>query len=319
MDCLSIQRSLPDYLSVEEIACHIMQQSDIHLSPRSTEAKLQLQENAYGYHEIGCWVAVILNPLFILTDYFNMHAHWQNLLVIRLVSSALILGAILLRKKLKLNASVLISIPLVLISFQNAYVYQFIDVKELLGQHLNYMALFIGASLFVLWRWIYSLIVLLVSGVATAWFVYQNPLIGYDSFFVHGGLLLLATGIFMIILIQTRYRLILKTIRARLELMESKRQIEKQAMIIKAINETLAKKVEQRMEELKAKNKILEDYAFINSHNLRAPVASIMGIVKLFSYMELDPEKAQMVEYLNKATAELDEVIRGISKKISEK
>ena len=296
-----------------------MQQSDIAVSPLAAEAELQMKENAYGYHEIGCWVAVVLNPIFILTDYFNMPAHWQNLLIIRLISSALILAAVLFRKKFKLNASVLISIPLILISLQNAYVYQFIEVKDLLGQDLNYMALFIGASLFVLWRWIYSVIVLFVSTLATAWFVYQNPLVGFDSFIVHGGLLLLATGIFMIILIQTRYRLILKTIHTRLELVESKRQIEKQAMIIKAINETLAKKVEQRMEELKAKNKLLEDYAFINSHNLRAPVASIMGIVKLFSYMELDPEKAQMVEYLNKATAELDEVIRGISKKISEK
>lgn len=295
-----------------------MPHSNVSTSTFSTEANVQMEDNAYGYHKLGCWVAAILNPVFILTDYFNMPAHWQQLLVIRLISSLLILLTIVLRKKLKLDSSVLIAIPLLLISLQNAYVYKLIDVNELLGQHLNYMALFIGASLFILWKWQYSLLTVLISSLGTAWFVYQNPQLSHDSFFVHGGLLLLATGIFMIILIQTRYRLILKTIRARLELIESKRQIEKQAMIIKAINETLAKKVEQRMEELNVKNKILEDYAFINSHNLRAPVASIMGIVKLFSYMELDTEKAQMVGYLNKATKELDEVIRGISKKISD-
>ncbi|MBC7487439.1 MAG: hypothetical protein H7282_11875, partial [Cytophagaceae bacterium] len=199
------------------------------------------------------------------------------------------------------------------------HMYEFAQEKDLLGQHLNYMALFIGASLFILWRWYYSAVAVVVSAIATFWFVYKNPIVGHDLFIVHGGLLLLATGIFMIILIQTRFQLNLKTILAGMALERSKQQMEKQAMIIKAINESLEKKVELRMDELTKKNKMLREYAFLNSHTLRAPLASIMGLVQLFSFTKLDKEQQQLVDYLNKSTKELDEVVRGISKILSEK
>jgi len=283
------------------------------------KAHLQLEQNALSYHRVGCWVAILANPVFALSDYFNFPAYWQQSLMIRLSISVIVFLAMLFQKQLRLNSSQLVSIPLMLISIQNAHMYEFAAEKDLLGQHLNYMALFIGASLFILWRWYYSVVAVVVSACATSWFIYKNPVIGYDLFIVHGGLLLLATGVFMIILIQTRYRLNLKTILARMELEKSKQQIEKQALIIKAINESLEKKVEQRMDELTKKNKILEEYAFINSHELRAPLASIMGIVQLFPFSNLDDEQKQLVEYLNKSTQELDEVVRGISKKIAGK
>jgi signal transduction histidine kinase len=282
------------------------------------KALFRLEENSIAYHRVGCWVAIAINPIFALSDYFNFPDYWQQSLVIRLSVSLVVLLALAFQKKLRLNSSVLVAIPLLLISLQNAHMYEFAKEKDLLGQHLNYMALFIGASLFILWRWYYSVIAVVVSAIATSWFVYKNPVVGHDLFIVHGGLLLLATGIFMIILIQTRYQLYLKTILAGMALEQSKQQIEKQAMIIKAINESLEKKVELRMDELTRKNKLLREYAFINSHKLRAPVASVMGVVQLFPFTKLDEEQQQLVEYLNKSIKELDEVIRGISKTISE-
>ncbi len=285
----------------------------------NNKAHWQLEQEALSYHKIGCWVAIIANPVFTLSDYFNFPAYWQQSLMIRLSISVIVFLALMLQKKIRLNSSQLVAIPLILISLQNAHMYEFAAEKDLLGQHLNYMALFIGASLFILWRWYYSVLSVLVSALATSWFIYKNPIVGYDLFIVHGGLLLFATGAFMIILIQTRYRLNLKTILARIALESSKQQIEKQTMIIKAINESLEKKVEQRMDELTQKNKMLREYAFLNSHILRAPLASIMGVVQLFPFTKLDEEQQQLVEYLNKSTKELDEVVRGISKTISEK
>lgn len=281
-------------------------------------ALLQLEQNALSYHQVGCWIAIIANPIFALSDYFNFPAYWQQSLMIRLSISVFTFLVLIFQKQIRLNASQLIAIPLLLISLQNAHMYEFAAEKDLLGQHLNYMALFIGASLFVLWRWYYSVLVVFASAGATSWFIYKNPMIGYNLFIIHGGLLLLATGAFMIILIQTRYRLNLKSILAGMALERSKQQIEKQALIIKAINESLEKKVELRMEELTRKNKMLREYAFINSHKLRAPVASVMGVVQLFPFTKLDEEQQQLVEYLNKSIKELDEVIRGISKTISE-
>jgi signal transduction histidine kinase len=279
----------------------------------------KLEQSSLAYHRVGCWVAIAVNPVFALSDYFNFPDYWLQSLLIRLGVSLLVFLALMFQKPLRLNSSMLVAIPLILISFQNAHMYEFAEEKDLLGQHLNYMALFIGASLFILWRWYYSVVAVLISAIATSWFVYKNPLVGQDLFIVHGGLLLLATGIFMVILIQTRFQLNLKTILAGMALERSKQQMEKQAMIIKAINESLEKKVEQRMEELTKKNKMLREYAFVNSHVLRAPLASIMGVVQLFPFTKLDEEQQQLVEYLHKSTKELDEVVRGISKTISEK
>ncbi|HSZ71993.1 MAG TPA: histidine kinase dimerization/phospho-acceptor domain-containing protein [Cytophagaceae bacterium] len=281
-------------------------------------ARLQLEQSSYGYHIIGCWIAIALNPVFIVTDYLNLPEHWHNLLLIRIVSSLLILFATLFRKQLRFNASSLIVVPLTFISLQNAYVYQLIDEDALLGQNLNYMALFIGASLFVLWRWYYSTLAVLISAIATTWFVYQNPHIGHHAFFVQGGLLLIVTGIFMIVLIQTRYGLTLRTIRAKLELEESKHQVEIQAKAIRIINATLEIKVRERTALLEQKNKTLENYAFINAHQLRGPIATIMGLVKLFLYSRpnLNAEDQQLLDYLNTSTQELDKIVREISETI---
>ena len=162
------------------------------------KALQKLEQNSLAYHRVGCWVAIAVNPVFALSDYFNFPNYWLPSLLIRLGVSSVVLLALIFQKPLRLNSSVLVAIPLILISFQNAHMYEFAQEKDLLGQHLNYMALFIGASLFILWRWYYSVVAVIVSTMATSFFVYKNPVVGHDLFIVHGGLLLLATGIFMI-------------------------------------------------------------------------------------------------------------------------
>ncbi|MEJ0033827.1 MAG: two-component regulator propeller domain-containing protein [Bacteroidota bacterium] len=55
------------------------------------------------------------------------------------------------------------------------------------------------------------------------------------------------------------------------EITKKNEEILAQAEEIKAINESLEKRVAERTFELERKNKALEDYAFINAHNLRSP------------------------------------------------
>ncbi|MBX2895917.1 MAG: hypothetical protein KF763_10775 [Cyclobacteriaceae bacterium] len=276
----------------------------------------ELERASTRFHVTVAWVAIILDPVFALTDYFNIPGDWKTLLVMRLVVSAITLTTLLTRKRFKTPSFVVALVPFFLISIQNAYVYAVIDSENLLGQNLNYMALLIGAAMFVLWRWYYSVFMIGVSALATGFFLSQNALVTPDYFFIHGGLLLMAVGIFMVVLINTRYRLVVREIRARLALRISNEAIRMQADQIKEINENLEQLVHKRTIELENKNKALEEAAFINAHKLRAPVASILGLVNLIRTTDSANDLKQMSVLLQDSTEKLDAVVSEITRTI---
>ncbi len=78
-------------------------------------------------------------------------------------------------------------------------------------------------------------------------------------------------------------------------------------------NQNLEKTVAERTAALKEQNRQLEEYAFINAHKLRAPVASVMGLINLLEKDLPASEQKPMIEYLKKSAAELDKVIHSIS------
>lgn len=275
--------------------------------------KHELELTASKYHVTGAWIAIFFDPLFAFTDYINMPDAWLQLLVIRLSVSAITLTLLLTRKKLALSTYVIILVPFLLISLQNAYTYSLISNDIILGHSLNYVALLIGGAMFILWRWTYSIFVVLLSAAATAFFISLNPALDKELFVVRGGLLLIAVGAFMIILIKARYDLTVKEIKARLALKASNEAILVQAEEIKAINENLEKLVRERTTELEKKNAALEEYAFINAHKLRAPVASILGLINLFRSASLDDEGKDVLGHLEKSAFKLDEIVSDIT------
>jgi ligand-binding sensor domain-containing protein len=100
------------------------------------------------------------------------------------------------------------------------------------------------------------------------------------------------------------------------EIIRKNEEIQHQAEEIKAINESLEKRVLERTFELEKKNKALEEYAFINAHNLRSPVASILGLINLLAKVELDREGRVMLEHLRTSAERLDGVVRTITESI---
>ena len=275
--------------------------------------KQELELTSSKYHVIGAWIAIFFDPLFAFTDYINMPGDWFQLLAIRLSVSAITLTLLLVRKRFAVSTYVIILVPFLLISLQNAYTYSLISNDIILGHSLNYMALLIGGAMFILWKWTYSVFVVLLSAIATAFFLSLNPRLDTELFFVRGGLLLIAVGAFMIILIKARYDLTVKEIKARLALKASNEAIQMQAEEIKAINENLEKLVRERTAELEKKNAALEEYAFINAHKLRAPVASILGLINLFRSASLDNEGKDVLGHLERSAFKLDEIVGSIT------
>jgi ligand-binding sensor domain-containing protein len=100
------------------------------------------------------------------------------------------------------------------------------------------------------------------------------------------------------------------------EIQAQNEEIMAQAEEIKGINENLEMIVNQRTLELERKNKALEEYAFINAHKLRSPVASILGLVNLMSKTGMDTEGIEISKRLKQSAEELDVIVRSITKAI---
>lgn len=99
------------------------------------------------------------------------------------------------------------------------------------------------------------------------------------------------------------------------EIQAQNEEIMAQAEEIQGINENLEMLVKQRTAELEKKNKALEEYAFINAHKLRSPVASILGLVNLLQKNEQQDDKV-IREHLQQSADKLDAIVRSITKAI---
>jgi ligand-binding sensor domain-containing protein/signal transduction histidine kinase len=91
------------------------------------------------------------------------------------------------------------------------------------------------------------------------------------------------------------------------ELSEVRKLIEQQ-------NHTLDQEVKERTKELVEYNQQLEQFAFIAAHNLRAPVARILGLRQLLSLDNISAEEEKMITEKMAQTAEdLDRVVMDIN------
>ncbi|MDP1799927.1 MAG: PAS domain S-box protein [Bacteroidota bacterium] len=78
---------------------------------------------------------------------------------------------------------------------------------------------------------------------------------------------------------------------------------------------TERKRIEEKIE---LQNKKLYEIAYLQSHQVRAPVASILGLVSLFNFKDLnDPLNAELLLKVGVATHEFDKIIKEITLKTS--
>ncbi len=82
-------------------------------------------------------------------------------------------------------------------------------------------------------------------------------------------------------------------------------------------NKTLAE-LKQLASDLYKRNRELQQFGYIVSHNLRSPVANIMGLVNMLEEEKHDPEAIDFcIEHLNVSMKSLDEVITDLSEILS--
>ena len=112
--------------------------------------------------------------------------------------------------------------------------------------------------------------------------------------------------------------LLLKT--RNLELEEANALIAQQNQIIENENLQLSfdldrqnKELLQSNHELAQKNSRMEQFAYVVSHNLRAPIARLTGLTNIFKFAKSDSEIEDIVKKTNQSEQELDQVVKGLS------
>jgi signal transduction histidine kinase len=102
--------------------------------------------------------------------------------------------------------------------------------------------------------------------------------------------------------------------RQNIELESIRRVVQNQNDEIKAQNENLELEVVKRTQELVQYSSQLEQFAFMSSHNLRAPVARILGLGELLSLQDKSEEDEGLIKMnLIKSAKDLDSVVRDLN------
>lgn len=106
------------------------------------------------------------------------------------------------------------------------------------------------------------------------------------------------------------------------EVITQKNAIELQAAALVKLNEALQElnrsledRIDERSRQLLIQNQKLSEYAFFNAHKLRAPVASILGLINLVQTSE-PHEHATIIAHLKTCGDQLDAIIRNISREL---
>ena len=93
------------------------------------------------------------------------------------------------------------------------------------------------------------------------------------------------------------------------EIFNKSEELHRQKKEIQAINESLELRVKERTKVLEDKNRQLTEYAFINSHVLRSPISTIMGLINLINYSDLPEKEREVIEHLKVTAKTLDDIV----------
>lgn len=109
--------------------------------------------------------------------------------------------------------------------------------------------------------------------------------------------------------------------RLNLEINRQKEELQSQSEFIQNLNKNLESSVaEKTMElqktnlELLKQNDDLLQFSYSVSHNLRGPVARMLGLTNIFHHSKDTAEQNLMIDYVRRASQDLDSILRDLSK-----
>ncbi len=84
----------------------------------------------------------------------------------------------------------------------------------------------------------------------------------------------------------------------------------------KKYNELLSKEKERHLQHIEAQSNVLTDIAYTQSHEIRGPVSTLLGLVEIFNYDDpADPENKEVLEGIASVTKRLDKIVTEVVNK----
>lgn len=157
----------------------------------------------------------------------------------------------------------------------------------------------------------------------------NNKIIKYQIGFIVLALLALVISVYLLLAIN-KQRKSLKQAFVHLE--EQSQLVEKQKLEIEQqaqntnvlnkelilLNKNLDSRAQEIAKEIEEKSKKMNKYAFMNAHKLRAPIASILGLINLFGKNITPTDEKLMINMLQESAHNLDKVVHEIKNIIDE-
>ena len=91
-------------------------------------------------------------------------------------------------------------------------------------------------------------------------------------------------------------------------------ELKRNAEEIKAMNDNLDNLVKKRSKKIEEQLNLMIRYAHMNSHEVRAPLARLLGLLELLQMEKDEAKKQPIMEKLAEAGKELDEIVRKMNR-----
>jgi len=193
------------------------------------------------------------------------------------------------------------------------YLYKWIEKKKLSNFQLGSMWCFITIIYYTLLM--YPLLIFVYNWVDLK--KNENFIEAYKSLFISGIFEMITTALITsLYLIQIRIRRHLEFTNKNLEELVNQRtqELSNANNKLMTMNENLEGLVEERTKKIDAQlNQILK-YAHMNSHEVRAPLARILGLMNLIKLENNSLEKEDLLQKLDIAAIELDNIVRAMNR-----
>ncbi len=83
-------------------------------------------------------------------------------------------------------------------------------------------------------------------------------------------------------------------------------------------NMVLTEEKKQHIEQIEHQNKVLLDIAYTQSHNVRGPVSTIIGLINLYNHDDpADPNNKELVEGVVSVSQKLDDIVKDVVEKVN--